>query len=132
MISPGARRRAFEIVLAQGADAEWALDRSALWNAAEQSENRRDARVAREFEIALPHELNAEQRVELTREFAQGLADRHGTAVDFAIHAPHGETDGRNFHAHLMMTTRAVNSEGLATRRRSSERTNGLRLIICR
>ena len=102
-----------EIVVAQGADAEWALDRSALWNAAEQSENRKDARVAREFEIALPHELNSEQRLELTREFAQGLADRHGTAVDFAIHAPHGEIDGRNFHAHLMMTTRAVNSEGL-------------------
>jgi Ti-type conjugative transfer relaxase TraA len=108
-----------EIVIAQGADAEWALDRSALWNAVEQSENRKDSRVAREFEIALPHELNAEQRLELTREFAQGLADRHGTAVDFAIHAPHGSSpdqvrgDGRNFHAHLMMTTRAVNSEGL-------------------
>ena len=108
-----------EIVVAQGADAEWALDRSALWNAAEESESRKDARVAREFEIALPHELNAEQRLELTREFAQGLADRHGTAVDFAIHAPHGASpdqvrgDGRNFHAHLMMTTRAVNSEGL-------------------
>ncbi len=102
-----------EIVVAQGAGAEWALDRSALWNASEESESRKDARVAREFEIALPHELNAEQRLELTREFAQGLADRHGTAVDFAIHAPHGEIDGRNFHAHLMMTTRAVNSEGL-------------------
>ena len=82
-----------EIVVAQGAGAEWALDRSALWNAAEESENRRDARVAREFEIALPHELNSEQRLELTREFAQGLADRHGTAVDFAIHAPHAVAD---------------------------------------
>ena len=108
-----------EIVVAQGAGAEWALDRSALWNAVEQSENRKDSRVAREFEIALPHELNAEQRLELTREFAQGLADRHGTAVDFAMHAPHGSSpdqvrgDGGNFHAHLMMTTRAVNSEGL-------------------
>ena len=105
-----------EIVVAQGAGAEWALDRSALWNAAEESESRKDARVAREFEVALPHELNGEQRLELTREFAQGLADRHGTAVDFAIHAPHGETDGRNFHAHLMMTTRAVNSEGLGNK----------------
>ena len=102
-----------EIVVARGAGAEWAFDRSALWNAAEDSESRKDGRVAREFEIALPHELNAEQRLELTREFAQGLADRHGTAVDFAIHAPDGETDGRNFHAHLMMTTRAVNSDGL-------------------
>ena len=78
-----------------------------------QAEKRKDARVAREFEIALPHELNAEQRLELTREFAQGLADRYGTAVDFAIHAPHGATDVRNHHAHLMMTTRAVTAEGL-------------------
>src|SRR5208337_347668 len=35
------------------------------------------------------------------------------------IHSPHGSSpdqvrgDSRNFHAHLMMTTRAVNSEGL-------------------
>ena len=91
MISPGGRASSIaRSSLRRGLDAEWALDRSALWNAAEESESRKDARVAREFEIALPHELNAEQRLELTREFAQGLADRHGTAVDFAIHAPHG------------------------------------------
>ena len=102
-----------EIVIASGSKAEWALDRSALWNAAEASERRKDARVAREFEIALPHELSAGQRLALTREFAQGLADKHGTAVDFAIHAPHGETDERNFHAHLMMTTRALTPDSL-------------------
>ena len=102
-----------EIVIACGSEAEWALDRSVLWNAAEAFEKRKDARVAREFEIALPHELSAGQRLALTREFAQGLADKHGTAVDFAIHAPHGETDERNFHAHLMMTTRALTPDGL-------------------
>ena len=102
-----------EIVIPAGVDAQWALDRSALWNAAEQAENRKDARVAREFEIALPHELNAEQRLAATREFAQGLADRYGAAVDFAIHAPHGETDVRNHHAHLMMTMRAVEAGGV-------------------
>ena len=102
-----------EIVIASGSEAEWALDRSALWNAAEASEKRKDARVAREFEIALPHELSAGQRLALTREFAQELADKHGTAVDFAIHAPHGETDERNFHAHLMMTTRALTPDSL-------------------
>jgi Ti-type conjugative transfer relaxase TraA len=103
-----------EIVIPQGSNAEWAKDRSALWNAAERAEKRVDARVAREFEIALPHELNAEQRLELTREIAQGLADRYGTAVDFAIHAPHGATDVRNHHAHLLMTTRTVTADGLA------------------
>lgn len=102
-----------EIVLAEGVDAAWALDRSALWNAAEAAEKRKDARVAREIEVALPHELTAEQQLELTREFAKGLADRYGVAVDFAIHSPHGDTDVRNHHAHVLMTTRKVERHGL-------------------
>ena len=35
---------------------EWAADRAALWNAAEQAEKRKNSTVAREFEIALPAE----------------------------------------------------------------------------
>lgn len=102
-----------EIVLPEGVNADWARDRSDLWNAAEFAEKRKDARVAREFEIALPHELSAEQRLEATREFAQELADRYGAAVDFAIHAPHEASDVRNHHAHVMMTTRQVTEDGL-------------------
>src|ERR1039458_1568386 len=62
-----------EIVLPAGADAEWAKERSALWNAAEASEKRKDARVAREIEVSLPHELSGEQRLVLAPEFGQGL-----------------------------------------------------------
>jgi Ti-type conjugative transfer relaxase TraA len=102
-----------EIVLPDGVEAEWARDRSRLWNAAEAAEKRKDARVAREIEVALPHELTAEQRLELTREFAHDLADRYGVAVDFAIHSPHGDTDVRNHHAHIMLTTRKVEQDGL-------------------
>lgn len=102
-----------EIVLPRGSTADWARDRSALWNAAEAAEKRSDARVAREFEIALPHELTPEERLEATRAFAQSLADRYGTAVDFAIHSPNGETDIRNHHAHLMMTVRGLTETGL-------------------
>ncbi|MDW5318410.1 Ti-type conjugative transfer relaxase TraA [Rhizobium sp. PL01] len=105
-----------EIVLPDGVSAEWAKDRSALWNAAEFAENRKDARVAREFEIALPHELSSQQRIGLAREFAQGLADRYGTAVDFAVHHPHVEGDVRNYHAHVLMTTRTVGPEGLGAK----------------
>ena len=50
-----------EIVLPATAaklDINWARDRQALWNAAEVAENRSNSRVAREYEIALPHELN--------------------------------------------------------------------------
>lgn len=102
-----------EIVLPEGVNADWARDRSTLWNAAEFAEKRKDARVAREFEIALPHELSAEQRLEATRAFAQELANRYGAAVDFAIHAPHDASDVRNHHAHVMMTTRQVGESGL-------------------
>ncbi|MHB2268229.1 Ti-type conjugative transfer relaxase TraA [Aliihoeflea sp. PC F10.4] len=102
-----------EIVLPDGVSVEWAKDRSALWNAAEAAEPRKDARVAREFEIALPHELDCDQRRELAREFANELANRYGAAVDIAIHEPNGETDIRNHHAHLLMTTRTVSAEGL-------------------
>ncbi|RAL97764.1 Ti-type conjugative transfer relaxase TraA [Agrobacterium sp. MS2] len=97
-----------EIVLPEGLSADWALDRSALWNAAEFAEKRKDARVAREFEIALPHELSPEGRLKAARAFAQDLANRYGAAVDFAIHSPSEHGDIRNHHAHVLMTTREV------------------------
>ena len=102
-----------EIVLPPSVQASWAQDRSALWNAAESAEQRKDARVAREIEVSLPHELTPEQRLALTRGFAQDLAERFGVAVDFAIHAPHAPTDERNHHAHLMLTTRRIEQDGL-------------------
>ncbi len=97
-----------EIVLPEDVAADWALDRSALWNAAEFAEKRKDARVAREFEIALPHELSPEGRLKAARAFAQDLANRYGAAVDFAIHSPGEQGDIRNYHAHVLMTTREV------------------------
>jgi len=102
-----------EIVLPQGVSADWALDRSKLWNAAEFAEKRKDARVAREFEIALPHELSPEGRLKAARAFAQDLANRYGAAVDFAVHSPSEHGDIRNYHAHVLMTTRQVGKAGL-------------------
>jgi hypothetical protein len=105
-----------EIVLPAEAakrDINWARDREALWNEAERAENRSNSRVAREYEIALPHELTKAQRLELVRGFAAEIADRHGVAVDFAIHAPHREGDERNHHAHLLATTRVIEPGGL-------------------
>ncbi|NEJ31854.1 Ti-type conjugative transfer relaxase TraA [Rhizobium leguminosarum] len=102
-----------EIVLPAGSSAYWAMKRSALWNAAERAEKRSDARIAREFEIALPHELTSDQRLALTRAFAEDLANRYGAAVDFAIHRPGEGSDIRNSHAHLMMTTRELRETGL-------------------
>ena len=94
----------------------WARDRAALWNAAERVEQRRDARVAREYEVALPAELSATQRTELARSFARELANRHQVAVDLAIHEPRATGDARNHHAHLLATTRENTPEGLGTK----------------
>lgn len=92
---------------------EWARDRSTLWNAAEKAERQSNSRVAREYQVALPPELSAEQRVTLARSFSREIADRYNVAVDLAIHAPRPEGDPRNFHAHLLATTREVRPEGL-------------------
>ena len=94
-----------------GSELDWARNRSELWNAAERSEPRANARVAREYVLALPHELNQGQRVTLARTFAQEIADRYHNAVDLAVHQP--RTDPRNFHAHLLATTREITPHGL-------------------
>ena len=90
------------------------LDRNKLWNAVEKVENRKNSLLAREFEIAFPQELNQEQRQNLLDELCQELVKRHGVIVDAAIHAPHveGGSDDRNYHAHIMFTTRAISKTG--------------------
>ena len=97
---------------------EWATDRAKLWNAAEQSEKRKNSTVAREFEVALPSELSADQRRKLAHDFARELVKRHGFAVDVAIHAPGKEGDTRNHHAHILCTTRKLTAEGFTEKTR--------------
>ncbi len=99
-------------------DMAWARDRASLWNAAEGAETRKNARVAREYLVALPVELSPPQRLELVRGFSQELSDRYGFAVDLAVHAPRDfpGSDARNFHAHLLATTREVRMEGLGAK----------------
>ena len=91
----------------------WAEERERLWNAAEAAERRKDARVAREYELALPHELDATSRRRLVAVFAGELVERFGVAVDAAIHAPGREGDARNWHAHVLTTTRKATPGGL-------------------
>ena len=84
------------------------IDREDLWNMAEQSEKRKDARVAREFVIALPHEIPATSQKKIAEEFASYLCDRYGVVADLAIHEPSKGGDDKNVHAHIMVTTRKV------------------------
>ncbi len=100
------------------ADMGWARDRASLWNTAERAETRKNARVAREYLVALPVELTPDQRLGLVRGFSQELSDRYRFAVDLTIHAPRDfpGSDPRNFHAHLLATTREVSIDGLAAK----------------
>jgi len=91
---------------------EWAHDRNELWNRAERAERRKDAQLAREFEISLPHELTEEQREGLVKDFAREAFARKGYAADIAIHAPDKDSDERNHHAHIMVTMRRLGPEG--------------------
>ena len=104
-----------DIVLPDHA-AAWASDRAALWNAAELAEKRKDACVAREYEVALPSELPPAERRRLAVDFAKAMANREGCAVDVCIHAPGRGGDERNHHAHLLRTTRKVEADGLGAK----------------
>ncbi|WP_254683524.1 MobA/MobL family protein [Phaeobacter piscinae] len=114
----------------------WAGSAEALWNAAERAENRCNARVIRELRSSLPAELPLVEQVRLVRGFSLWLRDEYGVSVQSDIHAPRfldrGEErlhnagklamdaqeymaalfdptcTNRNFHAHILMTTRQV------------------------
>ncbi|WP_251879204.1 MobQ family relaxase [Achromobacter sp. Marseille-Q4954] len=108
-----------EIVLPPGAPS-WASHREALWNAVEAAEARKDARLAHEFIVALPHGLTKEQEIKMVRDLAQRIADRHGIPVDWAIHGDDPKMwDGSQkgvvgSHAHLLMPTRELTPEGFS------------------
>jgi len=75
-----------------------------FWQAADRHE-RSNGTTYREFEIALPRELAAADRLSLVREFvAQELGDRH--AYQFAIHCPTAVDGKEQPHAHVMFSER--------------------------
>lgn len=93
-------------------------DRETLWNAAEGAERRKDAVPAQEILLALPHELDLQQRRELVRAFVAEHVTRRGMIADIAMHRPGKEGDQRNFHAHILVTTREVSPEGFGKKNR--------------
>ncbi len=98
---------------------EWARDRERLWNEVERREDnttrRATAQLAREIEVSLPHELTDQQRRYLVEDFVKENFTRKGLVADVAIHAPHRSGDERNYHAHIMVTMRALEADGFAS-----------------
>jgi len=105
---------------------EWMRDRQRLWNAVERREDRSTkpgtAQLARDIELSLPYELTHEQRVELVREFVKAEFVDRGMVADIAIHAPPRRGDGRNHHAHVLLTMRHIKGDGFGLKNREWNR----------
>lgn len=96
-----------EVMLPPMAPPEW-KNREQLWNAVEAAEKTKDSRLAREFVVALPIELDKDSNISLLQNFIQKNFVDMGMCADFAIH----DTDGHNPHAHILLTVRPLNENG--------------------
>ena len=97
------------VFLPENAPAEW-QDRAALWNAVEDAEKSKDSRLAREFVVALPRELNPDQQITLLTEYIQQQFVADGMCADVGIHDP--DPPGHNPHAHILLTIRPLDEQG--------------------
>lgn len=98
-----------QVFLPENAPVEW-QDRAILWNAVEDAEKSKDSRLAREFVVALPRELNADQQIALLTEYIQQQFVADGMCADVGIHDP--DTPGHNPHAHILLTIRPLDDHG--------------------
>ena len=110
-----------EILLPPGCPDRLA-DLSALWNAAEAAEKRKDAQVAREVILALPadREITRAHRLEMARGFAEQHFVSKGLVVQINLHRPHRAETGEetsNYHAHLLITTRRLEGEAFSAKK---------------
>lgn len=96
----------------------WASDRAQLWNAVEKAETRKNSCVAREFEVALPSELSPVERQRLAHDFTREIVAKHSCAADVSIHAPGADGDSKNFHAHILLSTRRLTPNGFGEKTR--------------
>ena len=117
-----------EILLPENAPSEW-LDRETLWNSVEAAERSSDGKLATEIMVALPRELNQEQREKLVYDFCDDLRKK-GMIVDYAVHCPPDMDDLKrpvdefgfpttdpskmqfNPHSHIMIPIRPLDNNG--------------------
>ena len=96
-----------EIILCDNAPRKY-KNRSVLWNEVERIEKGSRSQLAREYEIALPIELNRDENIKLVRSFVEENFIKAGMCADIAIH----DKDDGNPHAHIMLTVRPIEQDG--------------------
>lgn len=90
------------------------LERFEYWNQAEAAEQRRNSTVARDLVLSLPFELPHHARVEVIESISKWLTNRYQCLVDAVLHDPSHSNDPRNYHAHLLMSTRRITNLGFS------------------
>ena len=100
------------ICIAPMGSPDWSIDPQELWVNASKAEKRRDATVGREFEVALPHELDTLQRWALVKDMCKQLVGRFGFALQASVHTPRTPEE-LNWHVHILTTTRRMSPQGL-------------------
>jgi hypothetical protein len=106
----------------------WMKDRADAWNGAEARETNKDkraktpekanARPARDVMFSFPFAMSEEGRLDCAMKIARYLADNHLILVDYAIHKPGRKGDWRNFHCHMLLSTRRVTKDGFGEKAR--------------
>lgn len=90
-------------------------DSTALWNEVERVERQQNGQTARYFDVAIPAELNNDDKKKLVLEYCQKNFVDKGMIADIAFH----DLDSDNPHAHVMLTLKTVSSEGFGKKERS-------------
>ena len=103
------------ILAPANAPARIVKDSTALWNEVERVERQNNGQTSRYFDVAIPAELNNEDKKKLVLEYCQKNFVDKGMIADIAFH----DLDSDNPHAHVMLTLKTIGPEGFGKKERS-------------
>ncbi|ALD05103.1 MobQ family relaxase [Klebsiella quasipneumoniae] len=90
-------------------------DSTALWNEVERVERQSNGQTSRYFDVAIPAELNNDDKKRLVLEYCKKNFVDKGMIADIAFH----DLDSDNPHAHVMLTLKTIGPEGFGKKERS-------------
>ena len=102
------------MILAPDGAPAWVLDSGQLWNTVERSEKRVDAQLAREFILAVPPELSADEQFQTAVAWAKKELTTSGMVAEISLH--HTKS-GKNPHVHILCTMRKIDGEKFSAKK---------------
>ena len=106
-----------QIITPQGTQVPpWVWDRQLMWTQADNAENRKNSRIAREWTIAIPRGLPRRQANRLAKAIARKIANRYGCIVDLSFHDGIDRFGRPQPHVHLLCTTRRIEPHGFGNK----------------